>query len=220
MSDINNLESAIVDDLMLEFGTQECASMTQNSDASGSTTTSTGATLGLRGLDSYVFSTTAASYGTSGVGPTNGYHTLLGINAGSGLTYNQLVSLASSLPPQYWRLPDTCWMMHPLTLQTIRELRDTQQLPVFLDIGLSGDEHLFGWKIIVNPYMDYIDGSTIVGSRYIYLANWPRFYTIGDQEEMTIKMMDQTLPGFVNIWAEKRVVSSIRDPFAGVCLGV
>jgi hypothetical protein len=29
-------------------------------------------------------------------------------------------------------------------------------------------------------------------------------------------MMEQTLPGFVTMYAEKRVVSSVRDPFAGV----
>jgi HK97 family phage major capsid protein len=219
MDDINNLEPTIVDDLMMEFASLECQSMTNNSDQSGTTTLLTGGTDGLRGLDSYAYNTSAASYGTSGVGPTNGYHTILGEAIGAGLTYNQLVTLLSLLPPQYWHLKGTAWMMHPLTIQTIRELRDTQQLPVFLDIGLEGEEYLFGIRLIANSYMDYVDGATLNGSRFIYLANWPQFYTIGDQQEMKIKMLDQTLPGFINIWAEKRVVSSIRNPFAGVCLG-
>jgi hypothetical protein len=29
-------------------------------------------------------------------------------------------------------------------------------------------------------------------------------------------MFEQTSPGFVTIYAEKRVVSTVRDPFAGV----
>lgn len=219
MSDINNLEGAIVDDLMLEFANLELASMTQNDDASGSTTTDTGGVDGLRGLDSYAISTTAAAYGTSGTGDSNGRHTILGVDIGSALTYNGIVSLASALPPQYWHIPGTTWMMHPLTLQSIRELRDSQQLPVFLDVGLEGEEYLFGWKVITNPYMDYVDGATLTGTNFIYLANWPRFYTVGDTEEMKIQMMEQTAPGFVTIFAEKRVVSTILDPFAGVCLG-
>jgi hypothetical protein len=33
---------------------------------------------------------------------------------------------------------------------------------------------------------------------------------------MTIKSFEQTSPGFITMFAEKRVVSSVRDPFAGV----
>jgi hypothetical protein len=50
----------------------------------------------------------------------------------------------------------------------------------------------------------------------MYLANWPRVLTIGDTEQMTIKSFEQTQPGFITMFAEKRVVSSVRDPFAGV----
>jgi hypothetical protein len=39
-----------------------------------------------------------------------------------------------------------------------------------------------------------------------------------DVEEMTIQAMEQTSPGFVTLFAEKRVVSSVRDVFAGVRL--
>jgi hypothetical protein len=35
---------------------------------------------------------------------------------------------------------------------------------------------------------------------------------------MVIKRYDQTAPGFITLFAEKRVVSSIRDVFAGVRL--
>jgi HK97 family phage major capsid protein len=67
---------------------------------------------------------------------------------------------------------------------------------------------MFGFPVIPNPYLS--------SAFPIYLANWPRFLTIGDTEQMSIQMMDQTTPGFVTLYAEKRVVSSVRDPFAGV----
>jgi HK97 family phage major capsid protein len=50
----------------------------------------------------------------------------------------------------------------------------------------------------------------------IYLANWNRFLTIGDTEQMSVQMFEQTQAGFVTMYAEKRMVSSVRDPFAGV----
>jgi HK97 family phage major capsid protein len=67
----------------------------------------------------------------------------------------------------------------------------------------------------VNPYLDAIG---TVGAKPVYLANWPRFMTIADVEEMTVQAMEQTSPGFVTLYAEKRVVSSVRDVFAGVRL--
>ena len=50
----------------------------------------------------------------------------------------------------------------------------------------------------------------------MFLANWPRFMTIGDFPEIKMQMMEQTQPGFLNLYAEKRVVSTVRDVFAGV----
>jgi hypothetical protein len=42
--------------------------------------------------------------------------------------------------------------------------------------------------------------------------------TIADVEEMTIQAMEQTAPGFITLFAEKRLVSTVRDPFAGIRL--
>jgi hypothetical protein len=77
MSDIDSLEEAIVNDLMLEFAQQEALSMMLNNDQAGSTTVNFGATSGLRGLNSYTGSTSAAAFGTSGSAITNGVHTVL-----------------------------------------------------------------------------------------------------------------------------------------------
>ena len=56
------------------------------------------------------------------------------------------------------------------------------------------------------------------GLNPVYLACWERFFTIADNELMSIQRLDQTAPGFISIYAEKRVCSTIRDVFAGVRL--
>ena len=211
MSDVNGLEASIVNDLMLEFAQVEGQSMAINDDQSGSSTTSTGATSGLRGLDSYASGSTSA-YGTSGTAITNGIHTIATVaQTSGGVVYNDVVSMVNSFPSQYWSLPGNAWYISPAMITSLRDLKDTQGLPLFLE---TGDEdgaavgRMFGFPVIPNPYLS--------SSFPIYLANWPRFLTIGDNEEMSIQMFEQTSPGFVTIYAEKRVVSTVRDPFAGV----
>jgi HK97 family phage major capsid protein len=211
MDDINGLKEALLTDLTLEFSQQEGASMATNNDQSGSTTTTTGGTYGLRGLDTYLSG--SAAYGTSGTAITNGIHTLVTTSLGGVTpTYNKITNIANSLPAQYWALPTTAWHMTPTMIQTLRQLKDNQGLPLFLELGEPGEGgavgSIFGWPVIPNSYL-----STDFP---IYLANWDRFLTIADVEEMTIQVFEQTAPGFVTLYAEKRVSSTVRDPFAGV----
>jgi HK97 family phage major capsid protein len=211
LDDINGLEAELMQDLTLEFAQQEAASMALNNDQSGSSTTSTGATQGLRGLAMYL-SNTASAFGTSGNAITNGIHTIASVNSGNAIpTYNQIVEMASQLPGQYWNHPSTAWHIRPETILALRELKDLQGLPLFLEIGERGEGavgSIFGAPVIINPYLNNIYP--------VYLANWSRFLQIADVEEMSIQMFDQTVPGFVTMWAEKRMVSTVRDPFAGV----
>lgn len=211
LSDVNNLDPTIADDLALEFAQQEGLSMVRNNDQSGSTTTTTGGELGLRGLDSYA-SGAASAYGTSGVGMTNGIHTIATVSLGGTTpTYNKIVDAVDALPAQYWSLPGTAWHMTPTMIKTLRQLKDSQGLPLFLEIGEKDGAavgNVFGFPVIANPYLS--------DAFPIYLGNWPRFLTIGDTESMTIQGFEQTAPGFITMFAEKRVVSSVRNPFAGV----
>jgi HK97 family phage major capsid protein len=220
MSDIDGLAETIVEDIALEFAQQEGLSMVLNNDlSSGTGTPQTGSTDGLRGLNFYTGSTSAAAFGSSGSADTNGRHTVLQVaqSSAAAVSYNDIMNLASALPAQYWNNPSTAWMMHPTTIKLLRELRDDQQLPVFLDIGeIDGYSvgHIAGFPVIPNPYMD-IAG---VGKYPVYLAAWERFVTIADNEEMKLQMMEQTAPGFVTLYAEKRICSTVRDVFAGVRL--
>lgn len=212
MDDINGLQESLLTDLALEFSQQEGASLATNDDQSGSTTTTTGATYGLRGLDSYTSGSTSA-YGSSGTAITNGIHTIATVSlAGATPTYNKITNIANALPAQYWSLPTTAWHMSPAMIQTLRQLKDSQGLPLFLELGEAGEGgavgSIFGWPVIPNSYL-----STDFP---IYLANWDRFLTIADVEEMEIQVYEQTAPGFLTLYAEKRLATTVRDPFAGV----
>lgn len=212
LDDINGLEKELMEDLALEFGQQEGYSMALNNDQAGSTTTTTGGTEGLRGLDSYT-SAASSAFGSSGTAMTNGIHSIATVSfAGTTPTYNKITNIANALPAQYWALPTTAWYMTPTMIQTLRQLKDLQGLPLFLELGEPGEGgavgSIFGWSVIPNPYMSE--------DFPIYLANWDRFLCIADVEEMSIQMFDQTAPGFVTMYAEKRMVSTVKDPFAGV----
>jgi len=221
MSDINNLDESIVTDIALEFAQQEALSMMLNNDqATGTATPQTGSTFGLRGLNYYAGSTTAASFGTSGSATTNGRHTMLQVQqTGATLVYDDIVNLSKSLPPQYWTDPSVCWMMHPNTIHDLRNIQatGTNNIRLFSEQGEQGSGavvNIFGFPVCVNPYMDQVG----TGKYPIYLAAWQQFVTIADNEEMTIKRLEQTQPGFITLYAEKRVCSTIRDVFAGVRL--
>ena len=219
MSDINGLELAIVNDLMLEFSALEAQSMATNNDQAGSTTTTTGAEDGLRGLVVYNTSTSAAAYGSSGTAITNGIHTILKEEfSASAITYDDIVNAASLLPGQYWSLPTTAWHFHPSLISQLRKLKGTGGgAPMFVETGDDDGgalAYLFGFPVIPNPYLDAPAAGKISG----VLANWDQFLTIADAEEMNIKRFDQTAPGFVTLYAEKRLASTVRNPFAGVFL--
>jgi HK97 family phage major capsid protein len=212
LDDINGLEKELMEDLILEFGQQEGYSMAQNNDQAGSTTTAYGGTEGLRGLDYYVTAGTSA-FGSSGTAMTNGIHSIATVSfGGTTPTYDKITNIANALPAQYWGLPTTAWYMAPAMIQTLRQLKDLQGLPLFLELGEPYESgavgSIFGWPVIPNPYMS--------AAFPIYLANWDRFLCIADVEEMSVQMFDQTAPGFVTMYAEKRLVSTVKDPFAGV----
>ena len=219
LSDVNGLEEAVVMDLMLEFSQQEALSMMLNSDQAGSTTVNYGATSGLRGLNGYAGSTTAAAFGTNGSAITNGLHTILQVaqTTASAVTYDDLASLQAALPSQYLYKDTTAWIMHPTTIAAIRKLKLTTTSNNFLEVGDDDGGavvYIFGHRVIPNPYMDVAG----VGKYPVYLAEWAQFFTIADHSEMTLKRFDQTAPGFIYLFAEKRVCSTVRDVFAGVRL--
>lgn len=220
LSDVNYLNETLVEDLMLEFSAIEAQSMASNNDQAGSTTTTTGSTNGLRGLNYYPGAAGAsAAYGSSGTAITNGLHTLATVgHSHTSVDMESLQEMASTLPGQYWNLPGTAWQMHPTYIQAIRAYAHGGSGYSLVETGELGEGpaiNIMGWPVIPNPYLD---STGTAGNFPVYLANWPRFLTIADVEEMTIQAMEQTQPGFITLFAEKRMASTVRDPFAGVRL--
>lgn len=237
LDDIDGLEANVVSDMMLEFSQAEALSMIQNNDQ---TSGGYGGTDGLRGLDQYAGaaatyaggSTTVAAFGTSGTGSTSGLHSLAtydqlttnGNTVGaSNITYKDVVNFVYALPQEYWT-PDAKFMISPVLLSQIRGLVDDQKRPIYID-GLSRTDgivgQLLGFDVIVNKYLDTpsqtATGAAGTNSLYpMYFADWTRFHTTVDRLSMILRRYDQTLPGFITFFGEKRLATSVVNPFAGV----
>lgn len=242
LDDIDGLEANVVDDMLAEFAQAEALSMIQNNDQSGDgTTVSTGGADGLRGLDQYGGANatytggtcSTAAFGSSGTGSTSGLHSLAtydqlttnGNTVGANnITYTDVINTIYALPQQYWT-PDARFVISPILLNGIRALKDDNGAPIFNRIeGLSVEGivgQLLGFDVVVNKYLDTpsqtTTGSAGTNSLYpMYFADWSRFHTIIDRLNMVMRRYDQTLPGYITFFGEKRLATSVRDPNAGV----
>lgn len=242
LDDIDGLEANVVDDMLAEFAQSEALSMVQNNDqAAQSGTNPYGGTNGLRGLDQYAGAnatyaggtTSTASFGTSGTGSTTGLHSLAtydqlttnGNTVGNNnIAYKDVINTMYALPQQYWT-SSAKWMVNPVLAQAIRGLQDTNGRPIFNSMeslnpdGIIGQ--MLGFDVVMNKYLDNPSqataGSAGTNSLYpMYFADWSRFHTIVDRLNMVMRRYDQTLPGFITFFGEKRLATSVRDPNAGV----
>lgn len=240
LDDIDGLEANVVDDMLAEFAQAEALSMIQNNDQ-GSTSLPYGGSNGLRGLDQYAGANASyaggtcstAAFGTSGTGSTSGLHSLAtydqlttnGNTVGANnITYTDVINFIYSLPQQYWTT-SAKFVISPILLNAIRALRDDNGAPIFnRNEGLSVDGivgNLLGFDVVVNKYCDTpsqtTTGSAGTNSLYpMYFADWSRFHTIVDRLNMVMRRYDQTLPGYITFFGEKRLATSVRDPNAGV----
>lgn len=242
LDDIDGLEANVVDDMLAEFSQAEGLSMIANNDQSGTgTSVATGGADGLRGLDQYPGAnatytggtTSTAAFGTSGTASTTGLHSLAtydqlttnGNTVGANnVTYNDVINMIYALPQQYWT-PDAKFMINPIMLNGIRALKDNNGAPIWnRNEGLVVDGivgQLLGFDVVVNKYVDAPSQPSTAAagtvSRYpMFFADFPRFHTIIDRLNMIMRRYDQTLPGYITFFGEKRLATSVRDPFSGV----
>ena len=236
LDDIDGLESNVVSDMLLEFAQLEAQSMIQNNDQ---TSGGYGGTDGLRGLDQYGGAnstytggtTSTAAYGSSGTGSTSGLHSLAtydqittnGNTVGAAnITYQDVVNLVYALPQQYWT-PTAKFMINPVLLSQIRGLKDSNGTPIFERMhpgetdGIVG--RLLGFDVVVNKYVDNpsqaTTGSAGTNSLYpMYFGDWQKAHTIVDRLNMVLRRYDQTAPGYITFYGEKRLCNSVRDPFS------
>ena len=240
LDDIDGLEANVVDDMLAEFSQAEALSCIQNNDqAAQSSTNPYGGTNGLRGLDQYAGAaatyaggtSTAAAFGTSGTGSTSGLHSLatydqITTNANTvganNIQYKDVINTIYALPQQYWT-PNTKFMVSPILAQAIRGLQDTNGRPIFNSTeslnpdGIIGQ--MLGFDVVMNRYLDTpsqtTTGTAGTTSQYpMYFGDWSRGHTIIDRLNMVMRRYDQTLPGFITFFGEKRLATSVRDPNA------
>jgi len=236
LDDIDGLEGNVVSDMMAEFSQAEALSMIQNNDQ-GATSLAYGGSNGLRGLNQYGGAnssftggtTSAAAFGTSGTGSTSGLHSLatydqLTSNAASvttnSITYKDVVNFIYALPQQYWT-ESAKFVVSPLLLQAIRGLVDSQGRPIYVD-GLARNDgivgSLLGFDVVVNKYLSSPNSSSSTAgttSLYpMYFGDWQKCFTIVDRLNMILRRYDQTAPGYITFFGEKRLATSVVDPNA------
>jgi HK97 family phage major capsid protein len=81
--------------------------------------------------------------------------------------------------------------------------------------GIVG--RLLGFDVVVNKYLDNptSPGTGDGVSLYpMYFGDWSRGHTIVDRLNMVMRRYDQTLPGFITFYGEKRLCTSVVDPFS------
>lgn len=236
LDDIDGLEANVVDDMLMEFAQAEALSMIQNSDQTSGVY---GGTNGLRGLDQYAGANatytggtiSTAAFGTSGTGSTSGLHSLatydqLTTNANTvgaaNIKYADVVNFVYSLPQQYWT-ENAKFVINPILLQQIRGLVDNNGTPIFERMsplekpGIVG--RLLGFDVVVNKYLDNPSQATTgaAGTTSLfpmYFGDWNRGHAIVDRLSMVVRRYDQTAPGFITFFGEKRLATSVVDPFA------
>lgn len=234
LDDIDGLESNLVSDMLVEFSQAEALSMVQNDDQ-GLTTLPYGGSNGLRGLNQYPGvnstytggTTSVAAFGSSGTGSSSGLHSIAtydqlttnGDALANNVTYKDVVNFIYALPQQYWT-ESAKFMISPLMLAAIRGLTDSQGRPIYVD-GLARTDgivgSLLGFDVVVNKYLDVPSADTAAGTDDLfpmYFGDWQRGFAIVDRMNMVLRRYDQTLPGSITFYGEKRLASSIVDPFA------
>lgn len=235
LDDIDGLESNVVSDMLLEFSQQEALSMIQNDDQ-GATSLPYGGSNGLRGLNQYpgeaaVYTggaITEAAYGSSGTGSSSGLHDIAtydqltpnALGAVNEVTYADIVNFIYALPQQYWT-PTAKFVVNPLMLGAIRGLVDGQGRPIYVD-GLAREDgivgSLLGFDVVVNKYLDnpciLTEPAATTNAYPMYFGDWNRGHAIVDRLNMVLRRYDQTLPGYITFYGEKRLCTSVVDPFS------
>jgi HK97 family phage major capsid protein len=219
--------------MMAEFGQVEAQSMILNNDQGSDT--GYGGSNGLRGLNQYAYfgaysggTVHPAAYGTSGVASTDGLSTIttydqITTNGTStttnNITYKDVINFIYSLPNQYWT-ENAKFMINPIQLQAIRGLVDDQKRPIYID-GLARTDgivgQLLGFDVVVNKYCDTPNdpGTSPTANLYpMFFGDWTKGHCIVDRLNMVLRRYDQTQPGFITFYGEKRLCSSVVDPLA------
>jgi HK97 family phage major capsid protein len=106
-------------------------------------------------------------------------------------------------------------------LAAIRGLVDDNGTPVFERMGpLEVDGivgRMLGFDVVVNKYLDTPTYNNIPSKLNLfpmYFGDFQKGHTIVDRLNMILRRYDQTTPGFITFYGEKRLATSVVDPFS------
>ena len=105
-------------------------------------------------------------------------------------------------------------------LAQIRGLTDDNGTPVFERMSPMETEgivgRMLGFDVVVNKYLDTPSYAGVDKANLypMYFGDWQRGHTIVDRLNMVLRRYDQTLPGFITYFGEKRLATSVVDPFS------
>jgi HK97 family phage major capsid protein len=239
LDDIDGLESNVVDDMLLEFSQLEGLAMIQNDNQASPSGNATGGSNGIIGLDQYGGANSSytggtistAAFGSSGTASTDGLHSIAtydqltsntNVAGANNVTFDDIINFLHFLPQEYWT-PDAKIVVSPFFLAQIRGLKDSNGTPIFdrmtplITDGIVGQ--IAGFDVVVNKYVDQpyqTSGNTHANLYPMYFGQWSRFHTIVDRLNMVLRRYDQTLPGFITFFGEKRLATSVVDPFSAI----
>lgn len=221
LDDADGAESMIVTDMLAEFAQVEGRNMIQT------------IANGPHALKSYVGTSQGNANGASVVASldlsTAGNHTISTQNAATvaggavgtffAVTTNDLVNTMHLVPNQYWTSNMT-WMISPTFLGQIRNLKDSQGAPIFDRMNtLTAEGYigtLLGYPVVVNQFLDSAVSTGAGTNTYVplYFGDFQTGHNIVDRMNMVLHKYDQTQPGFLTFYGEKRVTGYVRDPAA------
>jgi HK97 family phage major capsid protein len=76
---------------------------------------------------------------------------------------------------------------------------------------------MLGFDVVVNKYLDTPTYAGVANKDNLfpmYFGDWQKGHTIVDRLNMVLRRYDQTLPGFITFYGEKRLATSVVDPFS------
>ncbi len=121
-----------------------------------------------------------------------------GVTAASqtAVTYDELVSLESSVDPEYIQGPGVGFMMNTTTLATIRKLKDTTNRPLLEpDVQAGAPRSLLGHKVFVNQAMSNMAAST----KPVLFGNFRAAYVTRDAGPMSVARLSERYADFLQV---------------------
>lgn len=122
---------------------------------------------------------------------------------------NVLYDTIAALKPGY--RAGAVWMMNSSTAAEVRKLRDSDGRSLWADsLAEAQPSRLLGYEVVIAEDMPNIGSNALA----IAFGNFQRGYLIADRAGMTMIRDEITTPGFVKLYAARRIGGTVADSAA------